>query len=91
MLNLTEVAKVTDGGTVRTGYQYDKDRLSYIDHNDFSYRFNYNAFGYPTKVEIVGDSGITNLIEHEFETVTVGAAYHTGRLLALRLWKRRPD
>jgi RHS repeat-associated protein len=52
--NLLETVSTKVNGTedVSTSYSYDKDRLSSITHNGFSYNFGYDGLGNNTKVSI---------------------------------------
>ena len=55
---LTKVSATVGGTTVSNTYTYDSaDRLSSIGHNGFTYNFEYDAFGNPTKVK-VGDTAL---------------------------------
>lgn len=50
---LRQASAAVDGKTTSNTYTYDKgDRLSSIGHNGFSYNFEYDVFGNPTKVKV---------------------------------------
>ncbi|MEG0773891.1 DNRLRE domain-containing protein [Clostridium sp.] len=70
---LKDVSKVTDGQTIKNSYSYTNDRISAINHNNFSYDFQYDEFGNNKSVNVQGvnSSGqqeSKNLITNTYET-----------------------
>ncbi len=63
---LTSASKVASGQTVTNSYAYENDRIKNINHNGFSYNFNYDSLGNITAVSV----GSQNLITNTYEPLT---------------------
>ncbi len=63
---LTSASKVANGQTVTNSYDYENDKIKNINHNGFSYKFNYDSLGNTTSVNV----GNQNLITNTYESLT---------------------
>lgn len=56
------VSGLTNSDKMETSYSYENDRIKSITHNDFSYNYEYNAWGNPEAVKV----GTQSLVSYEY-------------------------
>ncbi|MEG2018339.1 MAG: hypothetical protein RR128_07775, partial [Clostridium sp.] len=69
---ISTVSKNVDNVNVTNTYEYDRDKLTNISHNNFKYNFVYDGFGNNTNVNIKSADGavVQNLITNKYEDKT---------------------